>query len=61
MLVWLTANLATIMIGAVLLTVVSLIIISLIRNKKKGKSSCGCGCRDCPMDGTCHEEKIIGS
>ena len=57
MLVWLTANLATIMIGAVLLAVISLIIASLIRDKKKGKSSCGCGCRDCPMDGACHEKK----
>ena len=56
MLTWLTENLATILIGAAVLTVVSLIIASLIRNKRKGKSSCGCGCGDCPMGGACHEK-----
>ena len=57
MLAWLTENIATIIICAVLIAVVSAIIVSMIKNKKKGKSSCGCGCADCPMSGSCHTKK----
>lgn len=57
MLSWLAQNLATIIIGAVLIAVVAAIIVSMVRNKKKGKSSCGCGCADCPMSGSCHPKK----
>ena len=41
MLTWLSANLATILISAVLLAVVISIIRYLIRQKKQGKSTCG--------------------
>ena len=57
MLAWLRENIATIIICAVLIAVVSAIIVSMIKNKKKGKSSCGCGCADCPMSGSCHSKK----
>ena len=42
MLHWISANLGTIVIAGVLLTVIVLISIQLIRDKRKGKSSCGC-------------------
>lgn len=29
------------------------IIAHLVRNRKKGKSSCGCDCGHCPMGGSC--------
>lgn len=57
MLAWLQANLATILILVVLAAVVAAIIAHLIRNKRKGKSSCGCTCQSCPMEGACHSEK----
>lgn len=57
MLAWLTENIATIIICAVLIAVVSAIIVCMIKNKKKGKSSYGCGCADCPMSGSCHPKK----
>ena len=57
MLAWLTENIATMMICAVLIAVVAAIIIGMVRNKKKGKSSCGFGCADCPLNGSCHPEK----
>ena len=41
---WLAANLSTIIITAVLVLVVGLVIRKLIKDKKRGKSSCGCGC-----------------
>ncbi|MGN0492883.1 MAG: FeoB-associated Cys-rich membrane protein [Acutalibacteraceae bacterium] len=57
MLAWLTDNIATIIICAVLIAVVAAIIVSMVRNKKKGKSACGCWCSDCPMSGSCHPKK----
>ena len=53
MLQWLTANLGTILISAVLLAVVILIVVYLLRKKKAGKSSCGAGCAHCAMHGQC--------
>ena len=57
MFAWITTNLATIIIAAVLITVCTLIIIKLRRDKKKGKTSCGCGCSGCAMKGMCHPDK----
>lgn len=59
MLMWLTENLATILICTALAIVVALIITSMVKGKKKGKSSCGCGCgcTGCPMSGSCHHGK----
>ena len=50
-------NLATILISLVLICIVSAIIASLVKNKKKGKSSCGCNCAHCAMAGSCHQKK----
>ena len=36
--------------------VLAAIIFSIVRDKKKGKSSCGCGCENCAMKGQCHKE-----
>ena len=49
MLSWLTANLGTILISAVL--------VYLLRQKKAGKSSCGAGCAHCAMHGRCHGKR----
>ena len=55
MISWLYSNIATIAVAAVLLTVVALIRIQLVKDKKKGKSSCGGNCGSCPMGGSCHK------
>ena len=58
MLAWITENIGTILISAVLLLVVVLIAIvtfislSLIRQKRQGKSSCGGNCAHCGAQ--CH-------
>ena len=57
MFAWISENIATIMICAVLLAVVAAIIVSMVKNRKKGKASCGCGCADCPMAGACPSKK----
>ena len=47
----------TAIVVTVLVVIVGLIIFSMVRNKKAGKSSCGCGCSSCPMSGKCHQKK----
>ena len=56
MLAWITENIGTILISTVLLLVVVLIIRRLVKDKKKGKSSCGCNCAHCAMSGSCHQK-----
>ena len=55
MLTWLTANLGTIIITLILIGIVTAIIISMKKDKKKGMTSCGCGCQNCAMHGMCHK------
>ncbi len=50
-------NIGTVVIAAALLAVVALITAKLVRDKRKGKSSCGCNCGCCPMNGECHKGK----
>ena len=57
MLPWILDNMATIIISAVLLLVVAAVIASMVRGKRKGRSSCGCGCAGCAMNGACHPAK----
>lgn len=55
MIEFLTANLGTILVGAIVVAIVILIIINMVKDKKKGKNSCGCGCSNCPSAGICHK------
>ncbi len=54
MIEWLYSNMANIVIIAAVLGIVTLVIVSMIRDKKAGKSSCGCSCSHCAMAGKCH-------
>jgi len=54
---WLAENVGTIAVGALLIVIFGAIVMKLIKNKKEGKSSCGCGCSDCAMRGQCHPAK----
>ena len=57
MLSWFAENLPTILVLVVLVTVVALIIVHMVRNRRAFPSSCGCGCQNCPMSGSCHQNK----
>ncbi len=48
-------NAGTIVLSLLLLGAVAGIIVKLFRDKKKGKSSCGCNCGCCPMASSCHK------
>ena len=54
---WLASNYGTILVALGLAAAVLAIVRGLIRDKKKGKSSCGCNCAHCAMAGTCHQKK----
>ena len=54
MLEWLSNNWGNMLIIALVLALVALAVISMIRDKKAGKSSCGCNCANCAMAGKCH-------
>lgn len=58
MLAWISQNLATIIICAVLVAIVAAIIIYMIKKRKQGKSVvCNCGnCSGCAMSGACHKQ-----
>lgn len=51
---WLAANLVNIIILAVVGGLIALAVIVMIKDKKAGKSSCGCNCAKCAMAGKCH-------
>lgn len=49
-------NIGTILVTLGLIAIVSAIVRKLIRDKKAGKSSCGCDCSRCGMCGSCHQK-----
>ena len=51
---WLTQHIGTILIITVLIAFFALLIWSLVRDKRKGKTSCCGGCAGCAMAGHCH-------
>lgn len=53
----LMGNLPTILAGGVVAAVVGAVIVKLIRDKKRGKSSCGGGCAGCASSGMCHPKQ----
>lgn len=55
MLAWISENLAMIIITLVLVAIVTAIIIAMRKDKKAGKSSCGCNCAHCAMARKCHQ------
>lgn len=54
---WLADNASTIVVGLILLVIVIGIVRHIINDKRRGKSSCGCGCSNCAMRGSCHGKK----
>ena len=53
MLAWLSANLINIVLIAVIVLITGLLIRSMIRDKKAGKSSCGGNCASCGVCSGC--------
>ncbi|MDE5671723.1 MAG: FeoB-associated Cys-rich membrane protein [Eubacterium sp.] len=56
MLAFLTENLATIIIAVIVIGILAAVIAKMIKDKKKGKTSCGCGCENCAASEICHKK-----
>ena len=53
---WLEANIGTIIVSIILVIIIFLVVYGMIKNKKKGKTTCGCGCANCAMSASCHKQ-----
>ncbi len=53
---WLAANWVNILVIALVAVAVFFAARSLIKDKKAGKSSCGCNCSHCALAGKCHSQ-----
>ena len=54
---WFVLYGGSLLVAMLLSALVILIILSIRRDKKQGKSSCGAACAGCPMSGRCHEQQ----
>jgi len=53
---WIGENAGTIVGSIALIVLVAWIMIRMHKDRKQGKSSCGCNCGSCPMSGSCHRQ-----
>ncbi len=48
-------NRGTIIAGTIVLLIIAGAVLSIVKNKRQGKGSCGCGCANCALNGKCHK------
>ncbi len=48
-----TENWGTILVGAAVAAAIAGVILKMYKDKKRGKTGCGCGCSNCPSAGGC--------
>lgn len=53
MLAWINANWVTLVALAAVAGIIALAVITLVKERKKGKSACGGKCASCPYGGSC--------
>ena len=53
MISWLTTNLATVLVGLIVLACVALAVRKLIRDRRAGRRACGCDCGPCAGCAAC--------
>ncbi len=57
MITWLTENIGTIAAALAVLAAAAIAVAVIMKDRKKGKSSCGNNCAHCAMAGQCHKSK----
>lgn len=50
-------NIGTIIFFMLVASVIGAVLCKLHKDKKNGRSSCGCNCGCCPNSGLCHADK----
>ncbi len=53
----LSANIGTIGLTLAIAAVVGLVVFKMVKDKKSGKSGCGCGCSGCALSDKCKNKK----
>jgi len=48
---------ATILVLAAVALLVVFVVMHMVRDKKKGGTSCGCNCQSCTLRGECHKKR----
>ncbi len=51
---WIADNIWALFVILVLAGIIAAAVYTVVRDKRKGKSSCGCNCAHCAMAGSCH-------
>lgn len=54
MLAWLSQNWGSLLVGAIVLTIVAVIVWRIVRNRRAGKTVCGGDCAHCAGCSACH-------
>lgn len=54
---WIINNIGSIIVLLAVVAIVTLVIVKIVRDKRRGKSSCSCGCGGCAMKDTCHAKE----
>jgi hypothetical protein len=57
MISWLAENIGTIVAAIAVVAVIVIAVTVIVKDRKKGKSSCGNNCAHCAMAGQCHKTK----
>jgi hypothetical protein len=52
---WLIGNISTILVSLILIGLVTIVIRKIIKDKKRGITSCGTSCNGCAMSGSCKD------
>ena len=56
MIEWIIANGGSVVVSLILLCIVIAIVFKMVRDRRVGKSGCGCGCAGCGEASACHGE-----
>ena len=51
---WIADNIGSILVCLAVFGLLALLVASLVKQKKQGKTTCGCGCEHCAMRCACH-------
>ena len=51
---WIADNIWALFVILVLAGIIAAAVYTVVRDKRKGKASCGCNCAHCAMAGSCH-------
>ncbi len=61
MIAFLAANWGNLVVAFIVLLIIILAVRKIVKDKKQGRTSCGCGCANCPSAGICHKKETMGS